>query len=80
MPHFVITPKFDGGACFAVEYFHECKHADGRAFVHSCYEISDATAARPLNDLITDYKNGIRPKSKKPPATPIESKPNAITP
>lgn len=67
MPHFVITNKFDGGASFVVEYFHECKRADGRAYVHSCYVITDDIAARPLNELIDAYKAGIRPKKSPSP-------------
>jgi hypothetical protein len=64
--HFVVKQTFNGEEIFAVEFSHSCKRASGQSYEHACYEISDATAARPLNELIDHYKAGIRPKKPLP--------------
>lgn len=62
MPHFVIRKNNlhagNGQPSFAVEWMHSCKDLNGSRYEHTCQEIDEITARKPLNILIDLHQRG----------------------
>lgn len=70
MPHFVVKKNNihsgNNVPSYAIEWEHHCKDLNGSRYEHTCYEIDETTARKPLNTLINLHQSGVRPKKKGP--------------